>query len=193
MLRSWPSRWLNSVPGTSTTGFEPIVLTTLEFMLYTQVWAQLVGIDNAKDELINMLSSQDDKLKTISIVGFGGLGKTTLAKAVNEKLKENFQCGAFVSVGQNPETEQVLKNILYDLQNRESKDIFIAPMGQHQLIEELQDFLRNKRYIQCLPRRAHVGLPAKCRLPAHHSDQPISCWLDAWITILPHKKRSSAL
>jgi hypothetical protein len=50
--------------------------------MYTEV-TDLVGIAGKRDqELMKLLSKGDDKtknkLKTISVVGFGGLGKTTL-------------------------------------------------------------------------------------------------------------------
>ena len=52
--------------------------------------SELVGIDEQKNELINMLTvdgSSQHHLKVVSIVGFEGLGKTTLAKQVYESLK----------------------------------------------------------------------------------------------------------
>ena len=71
--------------------------------MYTKV-TDLVGID----ELITRLTKEEDCISSaeqriISIVGFGGLGKTTLAKAVFDKIKAQFNCSAFISVSQNPD------------------------------------------------------------------------------------------
>lgn len=65
--------------------------------------SELVDIGDTRDELIKKLLSDGDerskqRLKTMSIVGVGGLGKTTLAKAVYEEIKARFDCGAFVLV-----------------------------------------------------------------------------------------------
>ncbi|GJM91560.1 hypothetical protein PR202_ga07942 [Eleusine coracana subsp. coracana] len=53
--------------------------------LYVQT-SSLVGIDGPKEEVIKLLTKVDDmseqELNVVSIVGFGGLGKTTLANEV---------------------------------------------------------------------------------------------------------------
>ncbi|VAI82465.1 unnamed protein product [Triticum turgidum subsp. durum] len=88
---------------------------------------ELVGLDHTRDELIKTLicadGSSKEQLKTISIVGVGGLGKTTLTKAVYEKIKTQFDCVAFVPVGQNPDIKKVFKDLLYGLDNEKFSDI----------------------------------------------------------------------
>ena len=79
------------------------------------------------------------------MVGAGGLGKTTLAKAVYDELSTGYDCRAFVSVGRNPDLVQVFTSIflLLDQENykaiRDVKDLQL-------LIGELRKFLVNKRY-----------------------------------------------
>jgi hypothetical protein len=118
--------------------------------LYTDV-TELVGIEETQDELINMLTMDDDlsthPLKTVSIVGFGGLGKTTLAKAAYDKINFQFDCAAFVPVSQNPDMKKVFKDILYELDKYKYADIHKATRDERQLIDAIRDFLTKKRYI----------------------------------------------
>ncbi|CAM0958934.1 unnamed protein product [Alopecurus aequalis] len=118
--------------------------------LYTDV-TDLVGIEETRDKLISMLTDGDDwemhPLKTISIVGFGGLGKTTLAKAAYDKIKVQFECCAFLSVSQNPEMKKVLKDILYGLDKSKYANIHNGAMDEKHLIDDIIEYLNDKRYL----------------------------------------------
>nr|UBY07027.1 NBS-LRR disease resistance protein [Dasypyrum villosum] len=118
--------------------------------LYKDV-TELVGIEDTRDELIKMLIVGDDwlnhPLRTVSIVGFGGLGKTTLAKAAYDKIKVQFDCGAFVSVSQSPDVKKVFKNILYELDKNKYAHIRDEEWEEKHLIDELIEFLNGKRYL----------------------------------------------
>jgi len=115
--------------------------------LYTKV-SQLVGIEEPRDKVIKMLTSvaEDMETKIVSIVGFGGLGKTTLAKAVYENLSPDVCFKAFVPVGQNPDLKKVLKDILiaFDKSNY-TKEFNLTILDERQLIDELRVFLKDKR------------------------------------------------
>ncbi|CAM0878420.1 unnamed protein product [Alopecurus aequalis] len=105
---------------------------------------KLIGIEMRRYELIRIfeeggdISKQD--LRIVSIVGLGGLGKTTLAKAVYDKLKAHHDLKAFVSVGQNPDVKEVLKNII----GKFEAGFKAENLGE--LVEKLQELLEDKRY-----------------------------------------------
>lgn len=106
---------------------------------------ELVGTEEKSDGLIKRLMEGDEaskqQLKIVSIVGFGGLGKTTLANVVYQKLKVQFDCGAFISVSLNPNMEKISKNMLHQLGKHSNID------DEAQLINELREFLQNRRYL----------------------------------------------
>jgi disease resistance protein RPM1 len=115
---------------------------------------QLIGVDKSRDELIAKLNpfqpddvAPDKKLtKKVSIVGVGGLDKTTLAKAAYDNLRSQYDCAAFVSVGRNIDLVKVFKDILFDLDKIKYENIHNTRKGLALLIREVQEFLENKRY-----------------------------------------------
>jgi ATPase subunit of ABC transporter with duplicated ATPase domains len=111
----------------------------LESISAQKVESNPVGIDGAVDELINKLSKGDH----VSIVGMGGMGKTTLARAVYNKTKGDFDCGAFVPIGQRGEPDKVLKDIFHLLHI----EIHGHAPDTRQLTNKLRNFLVDKRYI----------------------------------------------
>jgi ATPase subunit of ABC transporter with duplicated ATPase domains len=128
----------------ASTTVDPRLLT-----LYKEV-SKLVGTDEPPEELMKILSegvdtSQKD-LNIVSIVGFGGLGKTTLAKALYDKVSRTYQCQGFVPVGQNQGAKKVLSDILFELDMEQHKAA--ERMDERQLINQLQKVLAGKRYAQ---------------------------------------------
>ncbi|XBI05793.1 hypothetical protein VPH35_133910 [Triticum aestivum] len=106
---------------------------------------ELVGIDDSVNELTEKLSDEDadlsKQLKILSIFGFGGLGKTTLAKALYDNRHAQFDCSAFVPVGQNPSVKKILNDILNEIDGKKCLDL-----DERQLINKLRGLLENRRY-----------------------------------------------
>uniref|UniRef100_A0ACD5Y060 Uncharacterized protein n=1 Tax=Avena sativa TaxID=4498 RepID=A0ACD5Y060_AVESA len=105
----------------------------------------LVGIDCPKNKLIELLRMEENapQLRVVSVFGFGGIGKTTLAKQVYDKIKSQFDCTAFVSVNQNPNIVKVLSDILSGVGGRKPRFL----NEERQLIDRLRKVLKNKRYL----------------------------------------------
>ncbi|KAF2910462.1 hypothetical protein DAI22_11g101701 [Oryza sativa Japonica Group] len=107
----------------------------------------LVGIDTPRVELIRFLTEGDDKLlqklQVVSIVGIGGLGKTTLARQVYGKISGQFDCQAFVSVSQKPDIRKIFKNILINITELDYGAI--DAWDEERLINKLREFLNDKR------------------------------------------------
>ncbi|XP_039790562.1 disease resistance protein RGA5-like isoform X2 [Panicum virgatum] len=82
----------------------------------------------------------------VAIVGFGGLGKTTLAKQVFDKIAGNFGCTAFVPVSRNPDINKVLRDILLDFNSGDSPEA-LRQLDKRQLINKLRKYIEGKRYL----------------------------------------------
>ncbi|XP_062201156.1 disease resistance protein RGA5-like [Phragmites australis] len=110
--------------------------------------AKLVGTDGPAEKISNLLTQgtdvQKQKLMVVSIVGVGGLGKTTIAKLVYERLRGQFDCRAFVSVSLKPNMKQILSSILRQV----SKDrcTNAGEKEPEELIWSIREFLNDKRY-----------------------------------------------
>uniref|UniRef100_A0A453LIW9 Disease resistance protein RPP13 n=1 Tax=Aegilops tauschii subsp. strangulata TaxID=200361 RepID=A0A453LIW9_AEGTS len=116
-----------------------------------------VGIERPVEELLSMLDEvegEPEQLRVISVVGFGGLGKTTLARAVYEDphAVEKFHCRAWVAAGRwSPEVTgdgvtEILRDVLQQVRPKDAMDVVVADDGQR--IEALlKEYLTDKRYL----------------------------------------------
>ncbi|CAL4996553.1 unnamed protein product [Urochloa decumbens] len=104
--------------------------------------AKLIGIENPKEELIGKMD-KGQQFKVVSIVGFGGLGKTTLANEVYREVKGQFNSKAFVSISQNPDMARILQRMWLQLEPHTSSHVFEV----QDLINNIRKHLEDKRYI----------------------------------------------
>ncbi|KAL6850051.1 hypothetical protein ACP4OV_020678 [Aristida adscensionis] len=111
--------------------------------------SNLIGIDEPRNKIIKWLMEEEQaqQLKVVSIVGSGGMGKTTLAIQVLTKCKEHFDCTAFISVSQTPNLIKILMSILSEVgfQMRLLDDS--KRNDERLLIYLLREHLKDKRYL----------------------------------------------
>ncbi|XP_073358717.1 disease resistance protein RGA5-like [Aegilops tauschii subsp. strangulata] len=113
--------------------------------------AHLVGIDGPRDDLASWMLEDESSLakhrKVLSIVGFGGLGKTTLAREVYRKIQGHFHCQAFVSVSQKPNVKKIMKDLISQLPCKEDFAKGIDTWDEAKCIVKIKELLQDKRYL----------------------------------------------
>nr|CAB3503906.1 unnamed protein product [Digitaria exilis] len=108
----------------------------------------VVGLDGPIEEVGNMVMDAGEKaeLQIVSIVGMAGSGKTTLAKEVYRRLKEQnyFTCCAFASV--LPDLSKTFMDMLLGLKFTSVHHVDDDTHGG-ELIEMIRETLSKERYL----------------------------------------------
>ncbi|THG08455.1 hypothetical protein TEA_011144 [Camellia sinensis var. sinensis] len=115
----------------------------------------LVGIDKPKQQLIDwVLDDADSPLKVISVVGMGGLGKTTLIKKVYDdmEVKRHFQNHAWITLSQSFKIEEILSGLIQQLFDEVRRPLpqRFETMDNNNPKAVLKEFLQESRYVLVL-------------------------------------------
>ncbi|XP_077230162.1 uncharacterized protein LOC143863368 [Tasmannia lanceolata] len=109
--------------------------------------SEVYGREGDKAKLLNWLincGNEEDDVSVISIVGMGGLGKTTLAKLVynSESVEKHFEARMWVSVSGNIDVQRIAKEIAESATVDEA-----SSSNMNQLGSRLKKIVNGKRYL----------------------------------------------
>ncbi|XP_065871700.1 disease resistance protein RPM1-like [Euphorbia lathyris] len=111
----------------------------------------LVGITRPKNHLIGWLLNSKSDREAVSVVGEGGLGKTTLIKQVYDdaEVKKHFKFRAWITLTRHFKTVDLLKDMLQQLlqRMRRPNPSGVDNMGSYSLASVINDFLVKRRYL----------------------------------------------
>ncbi|XP_027124105.2 probable disease resistance RPP8-like protein 2 [Coffea arabica] len=113
----------------------------------------IVGFEEITKSLVAELLKEDKNRRVISIIGMGGVGKTTLAKKVynHVDVRERFNCRVWLCVSSSYDHKEMLRSIIKQL-NTMSKELLetLEKMEEQDLEQRLYLELQDKCYLVVL-------------------------------------------
>ncbi|XP_044480563.1 putative disease resistance protein RGA3 [Mangifera indica] len=111
--------------------------------------SDIIGRENLKNDLVNKLLCEDREknLHIISLVGMGGIGKTTLAQFAynNNKVENNFDKRIWVCVSEPFDEIRIAKAIIQSLENYTSNVVELE-----YLLHCIRDSVKTKKFLLIL-------------------------------------------
>jgi disease resistance protein RPM1 len=113
----------------------------------------LVGVKKEKYFLLEWANSIDQRNMIASVLGMGGIGKTTLAAHVYNLVKDDFDTCAWITVSQRYEVDDLLRQIVREFRKNDRRKDFpedVDVTDYKSLPDIICSYLKNKRYILVL-------------------------------------------
>ncbi|KAL2329669.1 hypothetical protein Fmac_017250 [Flemingia macrophylla] len=106
----------------------------------------IVGLVDHSNEIIQQLKESDLRLKVVSIIGMGGLGKTTLARKIynNNEVKKLFSCCAWGYVSNDYRPRELFLSLLKCLGSSTSD---CKKLSKVELRKKVAEELTEKKYL----------------------------------------------
>ncbi|KAF4352991.1 hypothetical protein F8388_008412 [Cannabis sativa] len=123
----------------------PLHMTNLCFIKESD----LVGIESSRDELIRKVEDGSPTRTVISLLGMGGLGKTTLANQVFVHTKNSFDCYAWIEVSQTYKRAEILRILVKKFYESREECVpkALDAMEESILTTKIRDYLCEKSYL----------------------------------------------
>ncbi|MQL97790.1 hypothetical protein Taro_030489 [Colocasia esculenta] len=113
----------------------------------------VVGFVESEKRMVDQLLHGEGKRKVISVVGMGGLGKTTIAKKIYSRVdvEMRFKRKVWITVSRHYTVDEILrgilKGILHYIPSARHDKQQITDMNNEELRENVRSRLKNMRYL----------------------------------------------
>ncbi|KZV56488.1 hypothetical protein F511_22296 [Dorcoceras hygrometricum] len=109
----------------------------------------MVGFDEDLDQMMDTLTGDESNLQIMSVVGMGGIGKTTLARHIfsNPSIVNHFDLHAWVTISQQYSVHEILLGIIKDSKVVEGEGEQLTGRNVDELGLRLHKILFGRRYL----------------------------------------------
>ncbi|QHO24556.1 hypothetical protein HN51_048080 [Arachis hypogaea] len=112
----------------------------------------IIGFQNNVSTIINQLKENYLPTNVVSIIGMGGLGKTTIARKIynGSEVKKLFSCRAWSTVSKSYVAREVLLSLLRCLKKVKKPMFEFKNSSEEEIRDELREYLKKQKYLVVL-------------------------------------------